>query len=227
MLNLIFFSLPILLTDVINPVLLAAVIFSLGSRRPFLNSWAILLGWLIVYFLSGILLAMGLEAIMIFLQNPRPVDFYIQLLVAGLLLWFGITMVRKNNPRNKSPEYGDVAELGIGSSFLIGATINVIGLPFAVPYFAVLDQIVKSDLTWIPALLVLLTYNILYILPFSLLMLIRLIYKDKSDAIFYVINEKMERIGNVLMPLIIFMIAAILILDSILYFTTGSPLINL
>lgn len=227
MLNLIFISLPILITDIINPVLLAAVIFSLGSKRPFLNSWAILIGWLVVYFASGILLAMGLEAILVFLQSPRPIDFYIQLVVAGLLLWFGIKLVRKNNPRNKTLEYGDASELSIGSSFLIGATINVIGLPFAVPYFAVLDQIVKSDLTWIPALLVLLVYNLLYILPFSLLMLIRIVYREQSDAIFNKINEKMERIGNVLMPLIIFAVAVILILDSILYFTTGNPLINI
>jgi len=226
MLNLIFISLPILITDVINPVLLAAVIFSLGSKRPFLNSWAILFGWLSIYFGSGILLAMGLEAILVFLQNPRPIDFYIQLAVAGLLLWFGVKLVQKNNPRNKAPDYGDASELGIGSSFMIGATINVIGLPFAVPYFAVLDQIVKSDLTWIPALLVLLVYNLLYILPFSLLMLIRVIYREESDAIFSKINEKMESIGNVLMPLIIFAIAAILIVDSVLYFTTGNPLIN-
>jgi len=37
--------LPLLATDVINPVLLAAVIFSLGSKKPFLNSVFILLGW--------------------------------------------------------------------------------------------------------------------------------------------------------------------------------------
>jgi cytochrome c biogenesis protein CcdA len=226
MLNLIFITLPILITDIINPVLLAAVIFSMGSKRPFLNSWAILFGWLIVYFASGILLAMGLESIMVFLQNPRPIDFYIQLVVAGLLVWFGVKLVQKKNPRNKTPDYGDVSELGLGSSFLIGATINVIGMPFAIPYFAVLDQIVKSDLTWIPALLVLLVYNLLYIFPFSLLMLIRILYREQSDAIFNKINEKMERIGNVLMPLIIFVIAAILIADSILYFATGNPLIN-
>ncbi len=227
MLNLIVISLPILITDIINPVLLAAVIFSLGSNRPFLNSWAILVGWLTLYFCSGILLAIGLESIMAFLKNPRPVDFYIQLLVSAFLVWFGVKLVRKNNPRDKSRDFGEATNLGIGTSFMMGATINLIGLPFAIPYFAFLDQIVKSDLTWIPALLVLLIYNLLYILPFGLLMLIRLVYKDNSDAIFAVINDKMERIGNVLMPLIIFSLAAILIADSMFYFITSNPLINL
>jgi hypothetical protein len=56
-------------------------------------------------------------------------------------------------------------------------------------------------------------------------MLIRLIYKDQSDAIFAKINEKMERIGNIVMPLIIFAIAGLLVVDSILYFATGNPLL--
>ena len=225
MLNIIIITLPILLTDIINPVLLAAVIFALGSRRAFLNAWGVLFGWLIVYFSSGILLALGLEAILAFLDNPRPIDFYIQLIIAGLLVWFGIKLVQQNNPRSKKSDYGEAESLGVGKSFVIGATINLISLPFAIPYFAVLDQIVKSDLTWIPALVVLLIYNVLYILPFSLLMLIRLLYKDQSDVIFAKINEKMERVGNIIMPLIIFAIAGLLVVDSILYFTTGNPLL--
>ena len=227
MINLVFISLPILLTDIVNPVLLAAVIFAMGSRRPFINSWLILTGWLVIYFSSGILLAMGLETIMTFLENPRPVDFYIQLVVAALLIWFGVKLVRDNNPRNKQADYGEAGELSAGKAFILGAMINLIGLPFAIPYFALLDQIVKSDLTWIPALTVLLIYNLLYILPFSLLMLIRLIYKEQSDSIFAKINERMEKVGNVVMPLIIFAIAGILIVDSYLYFTTGTPLILL
>jgi len=225
MLNLIVITIPILLTDIVNPVLLAAVIFALGSRRAFLNAWAVLSGWLLVYFLAGIILALGLEAIMEFLENPRPIDFWIQLVIAGLLIWFGLKLIKQNNPRKKESDYGEAENLGTGKSFVIGATINLIGLPFAIPYFAVLDQIVKSDLAWLPAILVLLIYNILYVLPFSLLLLIRLVYKEESNAIFTKINEKMERVGNILMPLIIFAIALILITDSALYFITGVPLL--
>jgi threonine/homoserine/homoserine lactone efflux protein len=223
MIQIIYISIPILISDIINPVLLAAVVFALGSKRAFSNAWAVLIGWLTVYFAAGVLIGVGLESIMAFLANPRPIDFWIQLVVAGLLIWFGINLLRKKNPRKKEPDHGDAEQLGIGKSFLIGATINLIGLPFAVPYFAVLDQIVKSDLTWIPALTVLLIYNLLYILPFSLLLFIRLIYKEKSDAIFSKINQKMDTLSNILMPLIVFGIALVLLIDSFLYFFTGVP----
>jgi len=33
------------------------------------------------------------------------------------------------------------------TAFGFGAVINLIGLPFALPYFAALDQILKADLT--------------------------------------------------------------------------------
>jgi hypothetical protein len=46
--------LPLLITDIINPVLLAAVIYSLGSNKPILNSILILPGWFLRYFIAGI-----------------------------------------------------------------------------------------------------------------------------------------------------------------------------
>jgi hypothetical protein len=46
--------LPLLITDIINPVLLAVVIYSLGSNKLFLNSIFILPGWFLLYFIAGI-----------------------------------------------------------------------------------------------------------------------------------------------------------------------------
>ena len=73
--SLILILIPILLSDVINPVLLAAMVFALGSKRPLLNANAVLFGWLSLYFIAGIVLALGLESISEFLANPRPMIF--------------------------------------------------------------------------------------------------------------------------------------------------------
>ena len=59
MLTLFAVIIPILFTDIINPVLLAGVIYTLGSRKPYLNAVSILLGWFVVYFICGIGLAIG------------------------------------------------------------------------------------------------------------------------------------------------------------------------
>ena len=45
----------ILLTDIINPVLLAGVIYGLGSKKPYLNSLLVLFGWFFLYLIAFVL----------------------------------------------------------------------------------------------------------------------------------------------------------------------------
>jgi cytochrome c biogenesis protein CcdA len=222
--SLILILIPILLTDVVNPVLLAAVVFALGSKRPLLNANAVLFGWLSLYFIAGIILALGLESISEFLANPRPIDFYIETVVGILLIWLALRCFKKEDPRKKEKELGDADNLKTSSAFWIGASINLIGLPFAIPYFAAIDQILKTDMEWFPAVIALLIYNFLYILPFAVLIFIRYIYKEKSEQLFATINEKMEKIGNIILPLLLFLIGGALLADAIKYFITGVPL---
>jgi cytochrome c biogenesis protein CcdA len=222
--SLILILIPILLTDVVNPVLLAAVIFALGSKKPLINANAVLFGWLILYFIAGIILALGLESISEFLANPRPIDFYIEIVVGVLLVWLALRCFKKEDPRKKEKDFGEADALKTSTAFWTGASINLIGLPFAIPYFAAIDQILKSDLDWSPAVMALLIYNLLYILPFTLLILVRYVYKEKSDHLFASINEKMEKLGNIILPLLLLLIGGALMADAIKFFLTAEPL---
>jgi threonine/homoserine/homoserine lactone efflux protein len=224
MISLVIIFIPILLTDIINPVLLAAVIFALGSKRPYLNAMMALAGWFVVYYISGVVLALGLDAIIDFLANPRPIDFYIETVIAILLIWLGIRIRQPEKNKRKAKDFDDSDSLKPSGAFFIGASINLIGLPFAIPYFAALDQILKADLDWIPSLTALFIYNLLYILPFAVIIIIRRIYREQSDPILQKINEWMEKIGSILMPLMLFLLAIALLVDAIYYFVTGLPL---
>jgi threonine/homoserine/homoserine lactone efflux protein len=223
MLQLILVFIPILAADVVNPVLLAAQIYALGSKKPKRNSIMVLLGWFVIYFLSGILLAIGLESIMTFIHNPRPIDFYIEIVVAALLIVFGLKFLLKPNKKQEKKGYGDTSTLTGWSAFGMGATINLTGLPFAIPYFAALDQILKADFGWTESLLALLIYNLLYIAPFVAITFLKIILGDRSAKLFEQINDWMERIGTVILPVMMIAIAAALIIDAYLYFTTGVP----
>jgi len=212
---------PILLTDIVNPVLMGGVIFALGSKRPYLNSVMILLGWFIVYFVSGIILALGLDAILDFLNNPRPVDFYIETVVSLLLIWLAVKMIRKKGSARKEKKLDGVESVGPWSAFGLGASVNLIGMPFAIPYFAVIDQILKEDLTTTGALFVLFIYNFLYILPFAILIIIRKISGEKSAQLFSKINSWMEKGSAVIIPILFIVIALVLLSDAVYYFVTG------
>ncbi len=224
MFELIVTSIPILVSDVLNPVLLAGVIFGLGSRRPFLNSALLLLGWFVTYFAAGILLALGLDAIIDFFKTPRPIDFVIETVLGLLLIGLGVYVVRSGQRQKQGREFDDADTLSAGTSFWIGASINLIGMPFAIPYFAFLGQILKADLDWMGALMVLLIYNLLYVLPFSLLIFIRLIYRQESDVLFKSISDAMEWLSAILMPILLFLVGGALLADAFVFFSTGNPL---
>ncbi len=215
---------PILISDILNPVLLAGVIFGLGSRRPFLNSTLLLLGWFVTYFAAGILLALGLDAIIDFFKTPRPIDFVVETVLGLLLIGLGVYVARTGQRQKKKKEFDDADTLSAGTSFGIGASINLIGMPFAIPYFAVLGQILKADLDLMGALMVLLIYNLLYVLPFSLLIFIRLIYRQESDVLFKSISDGMERLSGVVMPILLFLLGGALLADAFVFFSTGAPL---
>jgi cytochrome c biogenesis protein CcdA len=231
MLDLLAYLAPIVIVDALNPVLAAAVIFALGTPRPYRGALWVLLGWFATYFTAGIGLAAGLERITGTLASPRPIDFVIQTPIALGLIWLAYKSAR-DSERSKAaahlpPRGASSHTLGAFSGLLLGATINVVGLPFAIPYFAAIDQMLKVDLSVSEAIFVLAIYNLAYMLPFAALALLRFIYSDRADALFERINAWMEKASAVIVPVMLFLIGATLLVDAALYLTTGKPLINI
>lgn len=224
MIQLISIFIPIAFTDVMNPVLLAAVVFTLGSKKPIVNSILLLLAYFLTYFIAGIILAIALDKIISFLQNPRPVDFIIEAIIGIFILILGIRSLRPPRPKRKEPQHKEVDTFGSWAAILLGVQVNILGLPFALPYFAAIDQILKADLSVGLSVISLVIYNVFYIFPFFALVLIRIVLREKSDLIFQKINERMERISNFLVPILLLALGSALIADSIYYFINGQPL---
>ena len=162
MLDLLPTLLPILLVDVLNPVLFAVMVFAAGSRRPVINSSALLLGHTLAYFVAGVAVAHGLDRLTERLANPQRIDFVLSGIIGLGLLWLVIPTKKAGAPAANEPEW----ELTPAKCLGFGAVVNFLGIPFALPYFAVVDQILKSDLSAAGSLIVLGTYNLGYALPF-------------------------------------------------------------
>nr|NGX57465.1 hypothetical protein [Chlamydiota bacterium] len=80
--------LPILIADMINPVLLGGTIYSLGSRHPFINTFAVLLSFFVTYFLAGLIIAVSLETLTDYFHIPHYFDYILELIVAAALFYF-------------------------------------------------------------------------------------------------------------------------------------------
>ncbi len=211
---------PLLLVDVLNPVLFAVLIFAADSSRPVLNSSALLLGHTLAYFVVGIVASFAVDAIADRLANPEPVDFGIELAV-GLACLYAVLASRKggaSEPRNPAGELQPLQAL------IYGAIINFIGAPFALPYLAVVSQILDADLSTTAALLVLTMYNLAYALPFAIVPVLVLVMGDRAKPLLRRINEVLVRGADMLMPWLMLLLGLWLTADAVNYFVTGQPL---
>ncbi|MGE0634658.1 MAG: GAP family protein [Pseudobdellovibrionaceae bacterium] len=217
MLTLVFILLPILISDIINPVLLAGMIYGLGSQHPFVNTWIISLSFFLSYLAAGLLIAVGLEQLTEILQLTKDFDYTLEFILALLLLYFAWRMYSTENqyPEQDLPHKKRMSQR---DALLLGLQINIVGLPFALPYLAAIDQILKANLPALTSFLFLLLYNLLYILPFTSLIFIRWYYKRESDSIFQSINKGVDHFTQKYLPVIFLILGLILIEDCVSYF---------
>lgn len=213
----------ILVVDVLNPVLLGVVVYALGTARPYAVSGAILAGHTLAYFVAGILLALGIDAMLDRLQNPREIDFWIEA-VLGLGLVASAAVAWRTRDRPARPAMAARQGVGAGAAFVTGAVINVVGIPFALPYFAALDQILKAELTTAGALAVLLAYNLGYAAPFAALVLLRWAFRRESRLLLAKLSGGVERLAAVVFPLLLGGLALALLADAAHYFARGRAL---
>jgi cytochrome c biogenesis protein CcdA len=208
---------PILLSDVLNPVLFTFMIFAAGSKRPVATSSAMLLGHTVAYMTCGVILAYTIEKLSARLANPQTIDFVIEFIIACALLWL-VFYTRKD--KGKRPDE-QTSEFTVAKAFAFGAMVNLIGIPFAVPYFAAIDQLLKSDLDTGGVVTGLVIYNIAYAVPFALIPVLTAIMGDRSKPILARVNGFMEKAGDIIMPLLLLAIGLALLLDSVWFFTRG------
>lgn len=211
---------PILLTDVVNPVLFAFLVYAAGSPRPVLLSSAMLLGHTLAYLTAGIVLALFMERIADYLSNPHTIDFVIELVLGAVLVWLAL---RSRSDTGKRPD-NETPVLTLAGAFGFGAMVNFIGIPFAVPYFAAIDQILKADLSTAQAVGTLLGYNLAYALPFTVVPLLSAVMGERARPLLERVNRFLDRVSGVLMPVMLGLIGLFLLADAASYFIRGVAL---
>ncbi len=211
---------PILLADIVNPVLFGFLVYAAGTRKPVSTSTALLLGHTAAYFVAGVAIAIGLEQIENRLVNPKPIDFAFEFFIGVLLLWIGA------RSRNSSAQHqeSEAKDLTFVTAFFLGAVVNFIGIPFAIPYFAALSQILKADVTAAQAWGALVAYNLAYALPFAAVPIMRALIGEKSRRFFETINNFLNKASSVIMPALLILLGVVLIIDAAYYYVKGIAL---
>ena len=89
--------------------------------------------------------------------------------------------------------------------------------PFALPYLAVISEIVQSDLSTASAVSLLAGYNVVYALPFALVPGLIAIIGERAQPVLANINRFLERGTDLLMPWLMLALGLWLLADVYSY----------
>lgn len=222
-------ALPILAIDILNPVLLAAVVFMVTTGRPLINAVALISGHAVACLAFGVFIVYGLAE---FLGNllaplwerflaPKPGDFVVSFLLGLVVLWIALRW--RSAPPKPSETKPQPKGMSVPAIFLFGAVVNFVGMPFAVPYFAFINQLMQVEDA--PVVTVLVIYNILYSVPFLFVPLAIAVFGPTILPTLERINAFVERVAGYIMPVLLGLLGIALIADAVTFFSTGSGLI--
>ena len=224
-------SASILLVDVVNLVLFAAVILTLSGAQPVTRSVALILGHSIAYYVVGLLVIFGLAKILspvidFFSEgfsNPKPIHFTTGMILGLLLIAIAVRSFFGNASADGKRVQKTDAETSVLSAFFLGVTIMFVGAPFAIPYFGFINELYRFEVGHKP--LVLLIYNLVYALPFALLPFAYSLWGEGAVGTMKVINAFLNDTMSWLVPLLFLLLGFAFAADAAKFFLTGSGLV--
>ncbi len=232
MTSLLLVLLPIALLDSTSMIPLAVVPLAimLVGRQPILTATGFLAGIFVVYLGGGILIAIGLEALIDaiepalieILRHPTDLEIALQLVLGIVMIGFGWRIADSRLSSKTPQESKDTFSLG--KAFALGATLTIIGVPGAIPYFGAIDLILRADLDTPGAVAALLFYNLVFVAPLAALIGTRVLFPTHSERIFAVVASFCEVWGKRLVILILLVLGAMLMADAIGWWM-GRPLL--
>jgi cytochrome c biogenesis protein CcdA len=167
MLRLLVLMISIGLADSLNPSTIAPALYLASREHPRVNLAEFTLAVFVVYLAGGCLIALGPgELIRNAISNLHVEEEvrYGGQVVAGVLLITGAVIIWKRRGRMVARGMPG-AKPKRRSGALLGASIMAVELPTAFPYFAAIAAVVGSGLGLIRGLILLLVFNVCFILP--------------------------------------------------------------
>ncbi len=208
------------LVDSINPVELLAGIFLFTTKKPIGRFLPYIIGIFFFHFLIGFALYYTFHFILdLKIFDSQIFDRSIELIGGILLVILGVLMKKHNQSTAKTildpkPLY----------TFLLGIGITASALPTSAAYFSALGIIANDKLGLSSLSFLLLLYNIIFVVPLVVLLIIYLIFKDKSQKIFESVRNFISHRLNAGLKVIFILVGLFLITDFVLYLF-GKPIL--
>jgi len=171
------------LADSMNPSTIAPALYLAAGDAPVRNLVEFTFAVFAVFLLGGALIVLGPgEALLALVPHPSATTRYILETVAGVAMLVAAAYLWQGRKRlGHRHQSGPPKESR--SSALLGAAIAGIELPTAFPYFAVIAAIVGSGLGLGQRVLLLVIYNVCFVLPLLVILGIVAVAGDRATEI--------------------------------------------
>ena len=182
MLRLIGIVVSIGLADSMNPSTIAPGLYLALGERARSSLIEFTLAVFVTNFAGGAVIALGPGQVVLHLvPHPHPTAKYILETIAGVVMLIGAVVLWVKRRSLRQRELPSPSAEG-KSAILLGLTISAIELPTAFPYFAAIAAIVGSGLGPLRQLIALGLYNVAFVLPLILMIIVLEVAGDNAKA---------------------------------------------
>jgi cytochrome c biogenesis protein CcdA len=211
MLRLIGLVVSIGLADSLNPTTIGPALYLATGDEPRSRVIQFTLGVFAVYLLGGVLIALGPGQLLLSLvPKPDAEDRHVIEIVVGAAMLFAGAVLWRHRRRLSDREIPKMTEGK--SSAILGATISAVELPTAFPYFAVIAAIVGSGLDTPRQLVLLLLFNVCFVLPLAGIVATLWLAGDRSQRILTRGRDFLQRRWPVLLSVLLMLAGVFVVL---------------
>jgi cytochrome c biogenesis protein CcdA len=185
--------------DSVNPVTIAVALYLASTD----SSWSRLAGFAAgvfgVYALGGVVLILGPGQLLDTATTGSDARaFHVASIVLGALLLIGAVVLFRRR-RHTATAGAAVARLDARSALALGAGVTALDLPTAFPYFAALAAIVGSGIAIGSQLVLLAAFNVIYVLPLALILVVRMIAGERGEPVLARARGMIDRVAPTLL----------------------------
>lgn len=220
------------LIDSLNPSTVAAQVLLLALKKPVSRVISFILGTFVMYIAFGFVIIFILgKPIKGFFYELGSTDYLILLAIGIALIAVGTILGLKRyigkEGRSKSEGYVKKAmapmmamlkTLNPVHTFFFGMASTAFDLPTSAFYFVALASLLEAGVGPFETTSLLILYNLLYILPLIVILLIYMIARDRSGPLMNRINKLIGEWSGRLVISILICIGVILVVFSMAFF---------
>lgn len=181
MLRLIGVAIAVGLADSLNPSTVGPGLYLATARRGTRRVIQFTSAVFAVNLVAGVVLTVGPGRLLLGLvPHPQRTVRHVIELVAGLSL-LGLAVLLWSGRRRLARRPLPLRDGRGGSAWILGASLAAVELPTAAPYFAVIAATVASSLTVVQEIVVVGVYNLAFIVPLLVIIVVLLVAGERAD----------------------------------------------